>query len=109
MFSANREPREPSMLGWLRPRPSLGRSWMVPGMCGGGVPLAGGPRIGLSPPCVVRGVRAGPGLMTATPSCPCGILDGGCVGDCGGEAGPTNIDELFDAGSGPACPCPGPP
>lgn len=55
---------------------------MVPGICGGGgVPLACGPRIGLRPPGVVTGVRAGPGLITATPSGGCNAPDGECVGD----------------------------
>ncbi len=58
--------------------------------------------MGLRPPSVVIGVRAGPGLMTAIPSCAGCNPGGGCVGDCGGDAGPTNIDELFDGGS-----CPG--
>ena len=82
----------------------------MPGICGGGgVPLAGGPRKGLRPPCVVTGVRAGPGLMTAMPSCGCEMVGGTFVGDWGGDAGPTNIEELLEAGSGRACPDPGPP
>lgn len=58
----------------------------------------------------MTGVRAGPGLVTATPSCDgCDVPGGGCVGDCGGDPGPTNIEELFDGGSGPCCDCAGPP
>lgn len=53
------------------------------------------------------GVRAGPGLMTATPSGD--VPSEGCVGDCGGEAGATNIEELLDGGSALCGGCPGPP
>lgn len=53
------------------------------------------------------GVRAGPGLMTAIPSGD--VPSGGCIGDCGGEAGPTNIEELLDGGSAAGWPCAGPP
>lgn len=70
----------------------------------------GEPRIGLRPGWVVTGVRAGPGLITATPSVggSC-IPGGGSAGDCGGEPGPTNIEELLDAGSGADGPVAGPP
>lgn len=77
---------------------------MVPGICGEGGPgplcRRGDPRKGLRPGCVVTGVRAGPGLITATPSLggSC-ISGGGSAGECGGEPGPTNMEELVDGGS----------
>ena len=110
MFSANREPREPSKLGWLRPIPSLEGGGLGEGVArGGGVDLGGG---GVKLPCDVTGVRAGPGLITATSLSEYRAgtstgRDGPATdsparpGDVGGDPGPTYIED----GTEPGPPC----
>ena len=75
--------------------------------------LGGG---GVKPPCDVTGVRAGPGLITATSlsEYPAGGSDG-CdepatnppteLGDVGGEPGPTYMEEGTEPGPPYVTPC----
>lgn len=75
--------------------------------------LGGG---GVIPPCNVTGVRAGPGLITATSlsECPAGVSDGRDEpatnpatkpGDVGGEPGPAYIEEGTEPGPPYVTPC----